>query len=156
MPLVPAWAPNIHPFVIHFPIVLIVTAAVVDLVDVLFERPAWLGAAAMSLYIASAIAAIAAYLTGAQAASTVLIPAMAHPFVAEHRSWALVATWYCSVTVAIRFAARGAGVPHARSLRALLLALGLVAVLLVQQTAERGARLVYQFGTGVIAGPGSR
>jgi uncharacterized membrane protein len=133
--------------------VLIVIAAAVELMDVLFDRPAWLGEAATSLYIAGAVAAIAAYFTGAQAASTVLIPAMAHPFVAEHRSWALVTTWYCTVAVAIRFAARGAGVTRARSLRVLLLAVGLVAVLLLQQTAERGARLVYQFGTGVIAGP---
>lgn len=153
MSLVPSWAPNIHPFVIHFPIVLIVIAAAVELMDVLFDRPAWLGEAATSLYIAGAVAAVAAYFTGAQAASTVLIPSMAHPFVAEHRSWALVTTWYCAAAVAIRFAARAAGVPRARSLRALLLAVGLVAVLLLQQTAERGARLVYQFGTGVIAGP---
>jgi uncharacterized membrane protein len=153
MSLVPSWAPNIHPFVIHFPIVLIVIAAAVELMDVLFDRPAWLGEAATSLYIAGAVAAIAAYFTGAQAASTVLIPSMAHPFVAEHRSWALVTTWYCVAAVVIRFAARAAGVPRARSLRALLLAVGLVAVLLLQQTAERGARLVYQFGTGVIAGP---
>jgi hypothetical protein len=32
----------------------------------------------------------------------------------------------------------------------LLLGIGLVAIVLVQQTAERGARLVYEFGTGVI------
>jgi len=153
--LVPPWTPNIHPLVIHFPIVLIVIAAAIELIDVLVEQP-WLGEVATSFYIAAAAAAVSAYLTGTQAASTVLIPAMAHPFVAEHRTWALVSTCYCVVVVAIRFAARGAGVRRARSLRALLLAVGLVAVVLIQQTAERGARLVYEFGTGVIAGPGSR
>ena len=95
---------------------LIVIAAAVELMDVLFDRPAWLGEAATSLYIAGAVAAIAAYFTGAQAASTVLIPSMAHPFVAEHRSWALVTTWSCAAAVVIRFAARAAGVPRERYL----------------------------------------
>src|SRR5262249_60282486 len=130
-------------------------AAAIELIDVLVDQP-WLSEVATSFYIAAAAAAVSAYLTGTQAASTVLIPAMAHPFVADHRTWALASTCYCVVVVAVRFAARAAGVRRARSLRALLLAVGLVAVVLIQQTAERGARLVYEFGTGVIAGPGSR
>src|SRR5215204_4170346 len=32
--LIPSWAPDFHPLVIHFPIVLVMTAAVLDLVDV--------------------------------------------------------------------------------------------------------------------------
>ena len=46
MSLIPSWAPNLHPLVIHFPLVLLITAAAIDLMDTLFERPAWLGAAA--------------------------------------------------------------------------------------------------------------
>ena len=61
MPLIPSWAPNFHPLVIHFPIVLVMTAAVVDLVDVVFERSAWLRAATTTLYVAGAIATIVAY-----------------------------------------------------------------------------------------------
>jgi uncharacterized membrane protein len=156
MPLLPPWAPNLHPLVIHFPIVLFMTAAAIELADVVFERPSWLGDVATSLYLVGAASAVAAYLTGVRAGSTVFIPAMAHPIVADHRSWALVTTWYCAVAVAVRFAARRAVLRRARSLRALLLAVGLIGVLLLQQTAERGARLVYEFGTGVIAGPGAR
>jgi uncharacterized membrane protein len=89
MPLLPSWAPNVHPLVIHFPIVLLIAAAAVDLVDALFERPAWLSAAATSLYTAGAAAAVAAYLTE-QAGATALVPGMAHPVINDHRSWALV------------------------------------------------------------------
>ena len=32
MNLVPAWAPNIHPLLVHFPIALLYAAAAVDLV----------------------------------------------------------------------------------------------------------------------------
>src|SRR5262245_61100876 len=126
MPLLPPWAPNLHPLVIHFPIVLFMTAAAIDLVDVVFDRPSWLGDVATSLYVLGAATAVFAYLTGERAGSTVLIPAMAHPFVADHRSWALVTTWYCAIAVAVRFAARRAVLNRARSLRALLAALGLI------------------------------
>src|SRR5688572_32118099 len=94
-PLIPSWAPNFHPLVIHFPIVLVMTAAVVDLVDVAFERSPWLQAATTTLYVAGALSLVVAYLTGVQAAATVLIPGMAHPVIAEHRQWALVTMGYC-------------------------------------------------------------
>ena len=156
MSLIPGWAPNLHPLVIHFPIVLLITAVVIDLLDAVFERPAWLGTIATSLYAAGAAEAVAAYLTGVQAAATVFIPGMAHPVVNDHRAWALVTTWYFGIVAVARASAWFAGFPRARSHRVLLLAAGLVGVVLLQQTAERGARLVYQHGVGVIAAPGSR
>jgi uncharacterized membrane protein len=150
-PLIPSWAPNLHPLVIHFPIVLMITAAVVDVVDVAFERSAWLKTAATTLYVAGALSLIVAYLTGLQAAATVLIPGMAHPVIAEHRQWALVTMGYCIGIAALRLLIlRGDG-GRSRGRRIALLAIGLASVVLIQQTAERGARLVYEFGTGVIA-----
>ena len=86
MSLVPGWAPNLHPLIIHFPIALLFAAAMVDLVDALFERPAWLGVGATSLYLVGAAAAVVAYLTGRQAAATVFVPGMAHPIVEDHRA----------------------------------------------------------------------
>ena len=153
MPFVPNWAPNLHPLVIHFPIVLLIVAAGIDVADALFERPAWLGTAATTLYAAGAAAAIAAVLTGQQAASTVFLPGMAHPLVTSHRSWALATAGYASILACGRIVASRLGVPRVRLHRVLLLVAGLVGVLLLQQTAERGARLVYEQGVGVIAAP---
>ena len=59
--LIPSWAPNFHPLVIHFPIVLVMTAAVVDLVDVAFERSVWLKAATTTLYVTGALSLMVAY-----------------------------------------------------------------------------------------------
>jgi uncharacterized membrane protein len=57
---------------------------------------------------------------------------------------------YAIVVAVLRLAMlRGDG-GRSRRRRLLLLGIGLVAIVLVQQTAERGARLVYEFGTGVI------
>jgi uncharacterized membrane protein len=150
MSLVPSWAPNVHPLVIHFPIVLLVMAALVDLVDAVCARPPWLGSAATTLYVAGAAAAVAAYLTGVQAGSVVFVPGMAHPLVEDHRQWALVTAGYASGAAVIRWVARHAGFPRTRSHRLWMVTAGAIGVLLLQQTAERGARLVYEYGVGVV------
>ena len=150
MTLIPSWAPNFHPLVIHFPIVLVMTAAVVDLVDVAFERSPWLRAATTTLYITSAVSLIVAYLTGTQAGSTVLVPGMAYPVLTAHRQWALVTMTYCIVVAALRLILLRGNSARSRRRRVMLLGIGLVSVVLIQQTAERGARLVYEFGTGIV------
>jgi uncharacterized membrane protein len=151
--LIPSWAPNFHPLVIHFPIVLVIAAAVVDLVDVAFERSTWLKAATTTLYVTGALALIVAYLTGLQAASTVLVPGMAYPVITAHRQWALVTMAYCIVVATLRFLVLRGTNGRNRRRRVALLGIGLVSVVLVQQTAERGARLVYQYGTGIVGAP---
>jgi uncharacterized membrane protein len=154
MSLLPSWAPNLHPLVVHFPIVLLFTAVLVDIVYTVFERPAWLAPGVTSLSVAGALAVIAAYLTGSQASTTVYIPGMAHPAVESHETWALVTTGYFILAVLIRWSARMAGFPRNRRQRAWLVVGGLVGLLLLYQTAERGARLVFEYGVGVIGAPG--
>ena len=154
--LLPSWAPNFHPLVIHFPIVLVMTAAVVDLVDVAFERSAWLKAATTTLYVTGALSLIVAYVTGLQAASTVLVPGMAYPVITAHRQWALVTMAYCIVLATLRLVVLRGENGRSRRRRVALLAIGMVSVVLIQQTAERGARLVYEYGTGIIGAPAPR
>jgi uncharacterized membrane protein len=141
--------------VIHFPIGLLVAAVAIDVVDALFKRPAWLGAAATSLYVVGAATTILAYFTGVQAGSTVFVPGMAHPLIDDHGRWAVVTVWFFAAVAVLRVAVWRVGVPRRRLYRALLLITGLTGILLLQQTAERGARLVYEHGVGVIAAPQS-
>jgi len=154
MSLLPSWAPNLHPLVVHFPIVLLFAGVVADLVYAVFNRPAWLGSGGASLSVAGAFAALAAYLTGDQASATVYIPGMAHPAVESHETWALVTTGYFALAVLARWSAGFAGFPRSRRHRAWIVGGGLVGLLLLHQTAERGARLVFEYGVGVIAAPG--
>lgn len=149
MALLPSWAPNLHPLVIHFPIALIVVAVFADLSDTLIGRPKWLASAATTLFLLGSVSAIVACLTGQQALDTVLMPGMAHPIVQAHRTWAIATTVYFSVLALIRIAlAFRTSLPG--GYRVLLLVAALVGMAGLQQTAERGGRLVYEQGVGVI------
>ncbi|MBF8299804.1 MAG: hypothetical protein HW394_174, partial [Acidobacteria bacterium] len=145
-----------HPLVIHFPIALIVTAFVCDLAAVGISRPVWLGDAVPGLYGAGAVAAGAAYWSGLDAGSDVLLRGAAYITVQEHQRWALSTTAYFGLFTAARIGARRRARRAGRAGALLCLAGGAFGVFLLQQTAERGARLVYEHGVGVIAAPWSR
>src|SRR5688572_8083840 len=92
MKLLPDWAPNIHPLVVHFPIAWWMAAVMVDLIALMLPRAAWADTTAAVLYPAGAVSAAVAYFTGRQAAAAVWTPGMAHLIVEQHWNWALVTT----------------------------------------------------------------
>ena len=153
MQLIPAWAPNVHPMIVHFPIVLVVLAVAADLLHVVRPRMSAAGAAAPSLYLLGALASVSAYVSGRMAAGTVFIPGMAHGLVDEHGTWALATMISFIVLATLRPVGRLVGLEGTRATQLVFLALGLAVLVLVQQTAERGARLVYEQGVGVVRGP---
>ena len=104
--------------------------------------------AATTLYVAGALSLGVAYATGLQAETTVLVPGMAYPVLTQHRQWALATMVLCVGIAALRLLLLSGR--QRRGRRLTLLAIGLVSIVLVQQTAERGARLVYEYGTGII------
>ena len=147
--LLPGWAPNLHPLVIHFPIALWVAAVMIDLVALAFPRAAWADTVASFLYPAGALSAVVAYLTGRQAATTVLIPGMAHPIVQQHWNWALATVIGFAIVALVRVWARFWRPQPQRAIRTALVGAALVTLVLLFQTGERGARLVYERGVGV-------
>ena len=149
MQLIPAWAPNVHPMIVHFPIVLVMLAALADLIHVVRPGMRGPGALAPSLYMLGALASVSAYVSGRVAAATVFIPGMAHGLVDEHHNWALATMISFVVLATLRPVGRLVGLADTRTTR-----LGLAVLVLVQQTAERGARLVYEQGVGVVTGLG--
>ncbi|SVE05786.1 uncharacterized protein METZ01_LOCUS458640, partial [marine metagenome] len=38
MALLPSWAPNLHPLIVHFPIAVLTAAVVADLIDIFLPR----------------------------------------------------------------------------------------------------------------------
>jgi uncharacterized membrane protein len=150
--LIPSWAPNAHPLLVHFPIVLIMLAALVDLVNLGVGSESF-GRAGVGLYVLASLSAVGTFFTGWSAAASVFLPGMAHALVNQHRAWGLTTT---AAFVVFAFVRVGIGVlrnPRTLGHRILVVTLSLILVVLVQQTAERGARLVYEQGVGVITGP---
>jgi uncharacterized membrane protein len=149
MNIVPAWAPNIHPLLVHFPIALLSAAAAVDLVAWALRRHVFLRQGATLFYVLGTGGAIAAYVTGRAASQTVWLPGMAQAVVGEHWDWALRTVWFFAIVtvtrlVLLRPSRRGPG--HA--LVAAFALAGLVGIGLLLETGDRGGRLVYQHGVG--------
>ena len=150
MTLLPDWAPNLHPLVVHFPIALWIAAVVADLAAVVFTTAAWADGAASFLYPAGAVSAAAAYLTGTRAAATVLVPGMAFPIVQQHRTWALMTTIGFVLIASVR-AWASAKQPRLHGVaRTVLLVAALAALVSLVQTGARGGRLVFERGVGVV------
>ena len=148
----PDWAPNLHPMLVHFPIALLVTAVAVDLLAV-FSRGASLTRRATGFYGLGAVLLLVTYFSGRDAAATVFTPGMAHVVVQEHWDWAMWTTIYFSALTGARLLARRRLSRGHRGLRVAFLAGGSCGAVLLTMTAERGARLVYEFGVGVVGVP---
>jgi uncharacterized membrane protein len=152
--LLPAWAPNLHPLLVHFPIAWLTAALIVDLISLALPRAAWAETMADVLYPTGAVSAWVTYLSGRQAAATVLTPGMAHALVLDHWNWALATTVCFTGVAAVRLFIFWRKAPSFWT-RAVLTAAALAGMLLLFQTGERGARLVYEHGVGVSI-PGAR
>lgn len=148
----PDWAPNLHPLVVHFPIALLLTALVVDVLALLFPRATWAETTAAFLYPAGSISALAAYLTGRQAAAIVRVPGMVHPILLDHWNLALATTVWCLTIAFVRLALAVAWKePRPRWIRTLLTVAALLGITLLVYTADLGGRLVFEHGVGVRA-----
>lgn len=149
--LLPEWAPNVHPMIVHFPIAWWIAAVLVDLIAVMAPKAAWANTTASTLYPAGAIAATVTYLTGRRAAMAVLTPGMAYPIVLEHWNWALATTVGFWVVALLRLMLNLKHPRPPRSIRIALAVAALAALAALFETGERGARLVFEHGVGVAA-----
>src|SRR5262245_13815688 len=148
---VPPWAPNVHPMLVHFPIALLFTGVLIDVIA--FPLPARarepLRNVATVLYCVGALTAVATYLTGRAASQTVLIPGMAQALVKTHWEWAFRTVLYFAGLAAVRVALLVTCSPLRTRTLAALVAGGVLGLWLLYETANRGAELVYGHGVGV-------
>ena len=146
-----SWAPNPHALIVHLPIGLLVTAVVADLVAIARRDPSTVVRLSTGLYIVGTVTLAAAFLTGRSAAPEVFTPGMAQAIVSSHWDWALWCLWYFGLLTASRMALGLAAGPARRASTLALAVAGLTGLALLTNTADLGARLVYQHGVGVAA-----
>ena len=150
--MLPDWPPNVHPLVVHFPIALLFVAALVDAVALVVRRRyEWVRASAVGLYALGALGVAAGFVTGRLASDSVDLPAQALTTLNAHADWALYLTWFAGLYAAARVAALYWDREGRLAVHLPLALVGLVGLVLVQQTAERGGSLVYEHGVAVAA-----
>ena len=148
MTLVPAWAPNLHPLVVHFPIALLLAAGAVDLADLLARGRAQLRDTATWLYIAGAGTAVVAYFTGIEAAKMAPLSPEGAALAAAHADWAFRTTWLFAFFASVRLATSYALRPGPLLLGGALV-VALVGLAALVETVRHGSRLVSEHGVGV-------
>ena len=151
MNLLPGWAPNFHPLVVHFPIALLITAAAVDIVGWVLWCNQSLRRVATVLYVLGTLAAAAAYVTGRAAAQTIWLPGVAHAIVSAHWDWAFRTVSYFGIVTAVRLVLlRSSRRQAGPAIGATFALAGLVGLGLLYETGDRGGQLVYQHGVGTV------
>lgn len=149
--MLPEWAPNFHPLIVHFPIALLVVAVPIDIASLALPRMRWLQGAATGLYCMGALAALAAFFSGREAVESVLLPLAANKVLSEHADWGLRAAWLYGIVALLR--AGWTWHKHTLTPRVHLLfvCLGIGGLYVLYETGDHGAQLVYQYGVGVAA-----
>jgi len=146
--MLPDWIPNIHPFVVHFPIALLVVAVLFDLARLWFTKQSWLHNTVITLYTTGTIGLIAAFLSGRQAVETVSVTGNAVPVVTSHEDWALYTLIFFGIFTACRLWTWWKDIEKGWLLPALI-APALIGTGMLWYTGELGAKLVYKHGVAV-------
>lgn len=150
MQLVPDWAPNIHPMIVHFPIVLLILAVLFDAAGLILKKFTWLEKSALLLYLLGTIAAGVAFLTGRAASDGLDIPLIVMRAVNEHADWAEITLWFFIIYTIVRlsFAFGFKLIPFAKIIVIPVVLIGLVGIYFLYQTGDHGAKLVFGHGLG--------
>ncbi len=151
MNLVPEWAPNLHPLVIHFPIALLTLAVAADVAGLFWRKNKRFHPFCLILYVVGALSAIVAYLTGESALETLVPSGAAESAITRHSDMAEWTVWFFGIYTVIRVILHRTGAVRNMAVRLPTVLVGVAGFALLFMTAERGARLVFEHGLGVRA-----
>lgn len=150
MQLLPDWAPNIHPMIVHFPLVLLIFAVLFDLTGLVLTKFEWIKKSALLLYFLGTIAAVIAFITGNGASDSINIPSNAFSAVNEHADWAEITLWFFIIYTIVRliFAFGFKYIPFAKIIIIPVVLSGFIGIYFLYNTGDHGAKLVYGYGLG--------
>ena len=145
----PEWMPNIHPLIIHFPIVLLLLVVLVHLTALVIWKVQWLRTVTLLASIIGFLSIIVTYLSGRQAADSVTLPTVAINTLSKHSDLALWTLIYFGVLTALHLGIKFLKAYDKKSISITLFVLGLLGFGLIILTADLGGQLVYKYGVGV-------
>jgi uncharacterized membrane protein len=157
MNLISAIGAKLHPAVVHFPIGLLLAAALFDAGCLVFRRYLWLDRTAAALMTLGGIGLGAAYLAGERAAEAAApVTGIAQGILADHEDLALLSLIAWGAAIALRLFVSWLGRHDLEvqlgifRLAALVLVFAATALLVL--TAFHGGQLVFDHGIGVSSG----
>jgi len=148
MELIPEWAPNIHPILVHFPIAIILLAVLIDLLNFFVPDKWWDDLKSTILYSIGAVSGIAAYYTGTLAADSVFLPSGAQSVLNEHADWALWTVWFFGIYAVLRILLHWYQNMNQKVIRIGLFVIALPGVFFLYETGDHGAEMVFGYGAG--------
>lgn len=146
--LLPEWAPNVHPMLVHFPIAIFITALLLDFVKLFWEKD-WLNILVTFLFIFAALTALITYLSGKQAIDVVSVPMRAELTASSHSDWGLYTLIYFSLFAILRAFLFWKRLDRKQLVAIALFCGSLSGAALIGKTADLGGKLVYKYGVGV-------
>ena len=148
--MIPEWAPNIHPLVVHFPIALLIAAVAFHVASILTKKD-WLEKATTALYVAGSLSAVAAFLTGRSGVDEIAIPPELSAFVTSHSDAGRLTAILFAVVAISRLALRGLSLSEKtkRIANIVLVVAAIAATMQLKSASEKGAELVFRHGIGV-------
>ncbi|WP_020404878.1 DUF2231 domain-containing protein [Gracilimonas tropica] len=146
--LIPEWAPNIHPMLVHFPIALLLIAVLGSLVSLFIPDKWWDEQKNTVLYVLGALSAIVVYYTGQAAADSVFLPSQAQSVLNNHADWAFWTVWYFGIYALARITLHRYEMMSKLSLRVIAFAIALPGLFFLYQTGDHGAKMVFGYGAG--------
>ncbi len=147
MQLIPEWAPNIHPLIIHFPVALLLVAVFIDAVSIWIQKD-WLYKSTLMMYLFGTLGAIAAYITGRIAADTVNPSFKAELTMSNQSYWNLSTVIVFSVYTVLRLVFSIKLDPTNKIVRLAVLVIAVAGLYLLINTGDLGGKLVFKYGVG--------
>lgn len=148
MELIPEWAPNLHPIIVHFPIAIILLAVAMNLLNFFLPDNWWDDLKSTILYGIGAISAIVAYYTGTLAGDSVFMPSEAQTILNTHADWAWWTVWFFGIYAISRILLHRYKKMDIKSIRIAAFAVALPGIFLLYETGDYGAEMVFGYGVG--------
>ncbi len=138
---------ELHPKVVHFPIALLITYVILELIGIVFRKEFYQKAAHLLLFL-GVIGAFFAVLTGNQAYTAYQYwNDSSSELFNEHQTFANLTVWYFTGMLVLR-TYLVVKKKFSSSYKYITLALALFGCYLIYQTAEHGGDLIKKFGVG--------
>jgi uncharacterized membrane protein len=147
MELIPEWAPNIHPLLVHFPIAILALAVFASLIELLYFKE-WISKSRLWLFILGSVSAIATVLSGKEAADSVSPPFSAEMTLSKHSDSAYLTLWYFLAFTLIQIFLPKIVKTDKIWVRIGLFVLASIGFYFLITTGDLGAKLVYKYGVG--------